>query len=286
MSGEISSLEEYVKEICTLGKLGGRLCYRGQPESGLTLKPVVFRKQAYVDAEHTLLRDLVALHPEEFASDSTTLERLVRARHYSLPTRLLDVTWNPLVALYFAAQTNSKRTGEVIVFRIEEGQFKFYDSDTVSCVANLAHLRPEEKKRIDDLLNGKGSVRRKKFNREPPVDRLLQFIRMEKSYFRDRIVPKHLKTVLCVKPKQNNPRILAQAGAFLLFATDRNLESHPVPGITAKRIEINKAEILGHLDTMGVKEHVLFPEIENAAKYLGKAVADANPVGTAAPSTP
>ena len=162
MSRKPLSLKRYVGRICAIRQdVGECLLYRGHFDCKFTLTPAVFRKEAYVDAEHTLLRELVASHPEEFASDSTTLERLVRAQHYSLPTRLLDVTWNPLVALYFAAQQDRERTGEVIVFRIKKDQIKFYDSDTVSCVANLAHLSPDEKKRIDNLLKGKYPIRRK-----------------------------------------------------------------------------------------------------------------------------
>lgn len=274
MSKKVSSVERFVGTICEMERDSDEcLLYRGHCNGeAFILKPSVFRKQAIADSEHTCLRDLIALHPEDFAADYTTLERLVRAQHYSLPTRLLDVTWNPLVALYFAAQYKRKHTkvkkgvrGEVIVISVKKDQIRFYDSDTVSCIANLAHLRPEEKRAINFGLTGTA------FNKQPPIDRLLQFIRMEKPYFRPRILPEHLNAVLLVKPKQNNRRILAQAGAFLLYGCDVDLEAHSSSGIRIRRVGIgkrSKVEILEDLDKMGINEKTMFPEIEKAAKYL------------------
>ena len=128
------------------------LLYRGHSHAALfKLLPSVLREQKLADAEHIILRELVASHPAEFAPDSTTLDQLVRVQHYSLPTRLLDATWNPLVALYFASKGHEEQTGEVIVFRIKKDQVKFFDSDTVSCVANLAHLKLEQKRPLNSI---------------------------------------------------------------------------------------------------------------------------------------
>src|SRR5215216_2519847 len=87
--------------------------YRGLSDHKYILQPSVFRETINREQEHVLLRELIAAHPEDFAADQTALEQLVRMQHYALPTRLLDITWNPLVALYFAAQ-DSRRRMEVI----------------------------------------------------------------------------------------------------------------------------------------------------------------------------
>jgi hypothetical protein len=78
--------------------------YRGLSDHNYTLRPSVFRELINREQEHILLRELIAAHPDEFAPDQTALEQLVRMQHYALPTRLLDVSWNPLVALYFSAK--------------------------------------------------------------------------------------------------------------------------------------------------------------------------------------
>ena len=94
----------------------------------------------------------------------------------------------------------------------QERSGKVFDSDTVSCVANLAHLKTTEMQAIDFTLVGDP------FNEQLQVDRLLQFIRVEKPYFKGIIVPDHLRTVLCVKPKQSNQRIRLKPGLFFCLA--------------------------------------------------------------------
>lgn len=267
MSQTITSLEGFIRKIAKVKPAADELLlYRGHSNRRLfKLVPSVLREEKYSDGEHTILRELVASHPAEFAEDRSTLEQLARVQHYSLPTRLLDVTWNPLVSLYFAAKDDSGHPGEVVVFRVKKNLVKFYDSDTASCISNLAHLSTAEKQSINFALS------KDDFNKQDPVDRLLQFVRVEKPYFRPTIVSEHLKSVLVVKPKQNNRRIVAQSGAFLLFGLAASLEPAPPVGIAIERIQINgnkKSSICNELDRMAINDSTMFPEIEKAAIYI------------------
>lgn len=267
-----SSLAGFVDVIQNLEpEAGEELAYRGHADHQYQLTPYVFRERKFKDKEELMLRELVASYQSDFSNDTSTLEQLARAQHYSLPTRLLDITWNPLVALYFATlEENDNIGGDVIVFKIRKGNTKFYDSDTVSCLSNLAHLSSQEKQDLKRTV--KEAPIKEKFNQDETIKRLLHFIKVEKPYFLPKIVPNDLNKIICAKPKKNNLRIIAQSGAFLVFSLKETLDDDSIEdGISVEKIRIeprNKKKIRLQLDKIGINNSTMFPEIDKAAQYI------------------
>ena len=102
---KITSVSQFVKKIAQLKKKeGAEIFYRGHANQGWDLLPSIFRVDKALEKEHLLFRDMVAHTPRSFSECKSALDYLVQMQHYELPTRLLDVTMNPLVALYFACQ--------------------------------------------------------------------------------------------------------------------------------------------------------------------------------------
>ena len=95
----------------------------------------------------------------EFLSDKTTFDKLSRMQHHSAPTRLLDITEDLMSAVFFSIDEidtksndkgNSKngkdtKNPRIYVFEIKEKSVKYYDSDAVSVVSNLAKYTTPEK---------------------------------------------------------------------------------------------------------------------------------------------
>lgn len=262
--------------------------FRGHSRFGHRLVPSIYRDPSWIANEDVLFKELVLRCPNDFSGQESTFQALVKMQHYSLPTRLLDITANPLVALYFACEHEGqpRESGEVVVFRIPTAEIKYFDSDTVSVLANISR-RPSTFELPDAGLD------RAAFNDHTQIHYLLHEVKREKPYFEPLILRAHLESVVCVKPKLDNARVIKQDGAFLLFGMNgRKTEPASVPlgylaAAASKRLlvePLKKAFIRKQLESLGLTQATIFPEIDKVAEFIkrnyatpAKAPSDAKP---------
>jgi hypothetical protein len=276
--GSALSIEEAVTFFDGLARPADKfMVFRGHADTSWYSVPSLFRTDPDISGDESqLVRELVSRYPHEFTSDVSMFDRLVRMQHFGLPTRMLDVTRNPLVALYFAVvdgEYDGKDGAVVITTGSVEDRRKYFDSDAVSCVANLANLTASERRSIE----ASAATTIKDFNKLAAVDRLYQFIRSEKPYFRKVIKKIDLFRPYFVIPKMNNRRLIAQSGAFIIHGLDQASGPSYTRTITNTKLTIPataKGRIRRSLHQLGYDDSTLFPEIDRASRQLVRHFSD------------
>ena len=127
----------YINKVCLNAESGIQMIYRGHSSCNYELKTSVGRLKNYsIDLEKRLFLEFKKLfRPYTSERPETDLELMFMAQHYGIPTRLLDWTFNPLIALYFASKENSGLDGKVYSIKLHKS-FKVEELEETSLSIN------------------------------------------------------------------------------------------------------------------------------------------------------
>ena len=153
------------------------LYFRGEPLNSWELRPSIVRT-GLIRFESLMLTELMTRRPDEFRSEDLSISQWVLAQHHGLRTRFLDLTKNPLVALYFACESELGEDGRIHLFSVPGTLIKPFDSDSISVIANFARLPDNEQ---ENILTGPPNIVGSGF--VDSMRHLYQLIRGEKPYF-------------------------------------------------------------------------------------------------------
>ena len=293
----INDLLDACRKLRTAYGDDATLYFRGEARSSWDLRPSIMRAAEdgscpFRSAEAGMLDDLMTREPEAFRPLESALGQWVFAQHHGLKTRLLDVTRNPLVALFNACEQHESEDGKLHVFAVPRSLIRSFNSDAIRVIANFAKLPRSEQ----NLLLGKTEA--ESTGDELPPDshhpttgpeqfteakvRLLANIRHEKPQFDEKIDVRDLLRVFVVEPQRMFDRLRAQSGAFLMSAFHDQFESAEVLKWNAEipiyahhvlRVPCEKEtkmKLLEDLKLLNVTREVLMPGVDESARAVTK----------------
>lgn len=249
----VESLAEFAAQVMGETKGGLVRWFRGTRSSSHRLIPSLYRHPDIQDPNHLieLEWDLLSSFRQQappFVGEIPTndLELLFLMQHYRVPTRLLDWSENPFVALFFALENcREERAGE--------------ETDAAVWVLNPVHMN----KVATTGQEGEATI--------------LGAFSAELDGYKPRAQGKSVNRLLplAIYGIHNSPRIVAQRGAFTMFGKDitpidENEKTGGKDGCVKKIVikSDSKRAVFSDLFGVGISDSVVYPDLDGLGREL------------------
>lgn len=248
-----------------------RFIFRGHSNIEYKLLPSIFREESinsstettkYSQLEFNILSDFISeanRFAKEIQSDNY-IAWLELAQHFGVPTRLLDFTENPLVALYFACENISSIDAAVCVLNVPSYNKKFYGSNSYFVLSNLS------KQNVNSIIDAE-IVRQYFQTQHHNNPSFLQFPWIYKPcYIEERMTLQSSIFMLWAAQRRDLDYFMEEKDYLLFGENVKNKED----GILGKIIIPHnvKKHIIKQLNLLGVNEKSIYPGLDGIGKYI------------------
>ena len=282
----INDLLQIIRKIPYNNKIRGNTkvsrFFRGQSNYDWRLIPSVYRDGLF-DSERILINEAIHKYPLEF-NINDKFSTLVKMQHFGLKTRLLDLTENPLVALYFSCNDNMDEDGSIYIF-----------NNVIACYSydQIVETYMDFIFKFSGITSGESD--------------LLAYFKNKEFYDMSRRRIENIEDLIddltlsgaFVYPKMDNVRIISQQGAFFMggmkikeIVTSRNAgtygkkyyyfepniiddQTENVKGGQVFKYKIKKEDkknILKELELLNITGATLFQDLEHQIKHINESV--------------
>ncbi len=261
---QVNSIENYLR-ILERYKEYPEKYYRGQLEKYKTIPSSVARDRGYLLSESKIYHESIEMKEDEFKELLTPIERLAKLQHYGIPTRLVDVTIDPLIALYFAVENvEDLSPANVYLYLVEGGLADSKEARTLSILPTI-------------------SVRKKEYIRNE-YEKLFGECLSDKEILE--LVDKPIIIKYSERLQITNPRLYSQKGTFLICGnTVVNGEiTHSLKSLDTMVADLviripyeYKKKIKDELDLKyGINQLKIYPELPSVASYIKEKYKETN----------
>lgn len=265
---EIRSLSEFIEKINSFNNL--EYFYRGEDREFESRSPSIYQCPNLLKNTSIYYNRLLAELPS--SDDKTPFETLSRLQHYGAKTRMLDITSNSLVALFFSA-IKADEDGFVYVYSSESLKFETGHTAIMKAAINFI---PNQI--VSDFIMKEGDKSAESIFLQKLNEEVGNFV----TYENIDIIRQDLKKAHIIIAKKQTNRISRQSGNFIMpaYEIDKSNVNYSIESLAAKDDEENpivfkicknsKKKILRDLSKMGIHEGSIYPDVENQTKYLIK----------------